>query len=160
MRFYYYDIFLNISICLLTITQTVFHATQTHIAASLSPLCLWPPSRRTLNSVHYVISVGCVHTAELQCRGETLRLMNTLLDSQTCNSLDYYSSSSSACVRHDGTFGAKFGNIEGVCWLFSLLKGRLNRFGRRFVETMDFVTTCVKLPWLMVTNYDACAYIA
>lgn len=50
-----------------TISQTAFHATQTHILVSLSPLCLWPPSWRGLNSMHYVISVGCVHTA-VRCR--------------------------------------------------------------------------------------------
>lgn len=50
-----------------TISQTAFHATQTHILVSLSPLCLWPPSRRGLNSMHYVISVGCVLTA-VRCR--------------------------------------------------------------------------------------------
>lgn len=50
-----------------TISQTAFHATQTHILVSLSPLCLWPPSRRGLNSMHYVISVCCVHTA-VRCR--------------------------------------------------------------------------------------------
>lgn len=38
-----------------------------HIPVSLSPLCLWPPSRRGLNSMHNVISVDCVHIA-MCCR--------------------------------------------------------------------------------------------
>ncbi len=37
--------------------------TQTHISFSLSALWFWPPSRRGLNSMHCVISLGCVHTA-------------------------------------------------------------------------------------------------
>ncbi len=37
--------------------------TQTHISVSLSALWFWPPSRRGLNSMHCVISLGCVHTA-------------------------------------------------------------------------------------------------
>lgn len=40
---------------------------DSHSRLFVSSVSLWPPSRSGLNSMHYVISVGCVHTA-MRCR--------------------------------------------------------------------------------------------
>lgn len=102
----------NCSLSRLTSSQTAFHATQTHIPGSLSALCLWPPSRRGLNSVHYVISVGCVHTA-LRCR-ITMPwrdgALNEHITTLTCMYLIRLQQQQclSACVRPDGIFAVKF----------------------------------------------------
>lgn len=104
----------NCSLSRLTISQSAFHATQTHIPVSLSALCLWPPSRRSLNSMHYVISVGCVHTA-VRCR-ITMPWRDGALNEHITTLTDVYlirlqqQQCLSACVRLDGIFAVKFGS--------------------------------------------------